>query len=301
MELIMLVGIPGSGKSTVAAQYIQRGYHVHASDEIRREMFGEESIQKDPSLVFNVLHQRIRSDLNSGISCVMDATNMSRKRRMNFLRDMGNVDCIKRCVLLLVPPEECMRRNAARSRTVEDSVFGKMLRAFECPDYCEGWDIIEPVASREPYRFPFDRAMTFSQDNPHHTLTLGEHMAAAEAWCRGHGCSEEVCEAARYHDIGKYYTKQFCNSKGIPTETAHYYGHEGYSAYLYLCEMAGRGLCRDGDWKRTLYIANLISMHMKPLNVWKNSPSAHEKARCLIGEHTYEELMQLHEADVTAH
>ena len=40
-ELIMLVGLPGSGKSTYAAQYKVKGYHVHSSDDIREELFSD--------------------------------------------------------------------------------------------------------------------------------------------------------------------------------------------------------------------------------------------------------------------
>ena len=70
MEFIMFVGIPGSGKSYMAEQYAQRGYHVHSSDAIRKELFGDESIQGKATQVFDLLLKRVRQDLSQGISCV---------------------------------------------------------------------------------------------------------------------------------------------------------------------------------------------------------------------------------------
>ena len=44
-ELVMLVGIPGCGKSTFSEGLKKKGYKVHASDEIRKEWFGDASVQ----------------------------------------------------------------------------------------------------------------------------------------------------------------------------------------------------------------------------------------------------------------
>ena len=51
----------------------------------------------------------------------------------------------------------------------------------------------------------------------------------------------------------------------------------------------------------TLYIANLINWHMKPLNSWQHSPSREEKDRTLLGETMYRDIMLLNQADRYAH
>lgn len=301
MEFIMFVGIPGSGKSYMAEQYAQRGYHVHSSDAIRKELFGDESIQGKAAQVFDLLLKRVRQDLSHGISCVMDATNLRRKRRMAFLNGIGKHVCCYRCILVLASVEECLRRNASRQRTIDSDILFDMPRNFEPPYYYEGWDVIEAVYTGEPFVFPFEKAMNLSQDNPFHSLTLGQHMIKTEELCRSNGYSENVCEAARYHDCGKLYTKKFFDAKGQPTKTAHYYGHEGYSAYLYLCEKVGQGIASEEIWQRVLFIASLISWHMAPMNYWRNQKKAEEKNRLLIGEHMYQEIQNFHEADQAAH
>ena len=63
MELIMLIGIPGSGKSTVAERYAEEGYRVHSSDAIRALLYGTEVIQGKASEVLQILMQNVGESL----------------------------------------------------------------------------------------------------------------------------------------------------------------------------------------------------------------------------------------------
>lgn len=300
MELIMLTGIPGCGKSTVADSYKERGYHIYSSDAIREELYGKEDIQGNAAEVFNFLTERIKKDLKQGQPCVMDATNLSRKRRRSLLSTIAKYPGKRICIIVLASPQECLERNAKRSRHVPEERLYEMLCSFETPYYYEGWDQIEAVCTGEPYVFPRADAQDMPQDNPHHTLTLGAHLDAARDYCVKNGFSENVQEAAWYHDIGKYYTKRFVNRKGEIRETAHFYGHENYGAWLYLCEKSADGFEKDA-WEKNLYIANLINWHMRPLNAWQYSTAREEKDRKLMGETMYADLMRLHQADRQAH
>lgn len=300
-ELVMLVGCPASGKSTLAKDYEKNGYHVHSSDRLRAELYGDETNQSNPSLIFDLLHKRIVSDLEAGVSCVFDATNMNRKKRMSFLSRLNNMDVHKKCLLFVVSVDELSRRDASRSRTVGSSVIEKMLRSFECPYYYEGFDEIVPVFEDSNYEFSFENAMNFPQDNPHHNHTLGEHLLAVENYCIRHGFSKEVVTAGKYHDCGKLYTKTFTDSKGFPTDTAHFYNHENYSTYLFLLDAFHDGEWKYGTFEKTLYIANLINWHMKPLNSWKTSEKAKARDIALIGDDMANDVLHLHEADVFAH
>lgn len=131
-EFIMLVGLPGCGKSTYAKKIETEGYVIHSSDAIREELFGDVNSQKDNTKVFDVLHKRIKDDLTKGISCVYDATNMSMKRRKAFLDEISKVNCRKICVLFVIPIELCKERNERRERKVSDEVYDRMLKAFLC-------------------------------------------------------------------------------------------------------------------------------------------------------------------------
>lgn len=143
VEFIMLVGLPASGKSTYAEVLKEQGYSVHSSDAIREELTGDVNSQDKNTDVFSVLHKRIKSDLENGISCVYDATNVSMKRRKVFLDEIRKFECTKKCILFVVPVEMCQVRNQNRERKVPDEVYDRMLKNFWVPYYYEGWDEIE--------------------------------------------------------------------------------------------------------------------------------------------------------------
>ena len=190
MELIMFVGIPASGKSTQSEKYRQQGYLVLSSDEIRERLLAQADLEAMTgkersnihSRVFEQIRNRTAEALKQGRSVVVDATNLGRKRRMNFLSHFGRIPCVKKCVLFITPAEICMERNRKRPgiARVPDTGVYRMLCNFECPNYWEGWDEIIPVIDHTSYQFPFCEVKGFSQDNPHHNLTLDQRKGSGK-------------------------------------------------------------------------------------------------------------------------
>ena len=71
-ELILLVGIPGSGKTTYSKEYIERSpntFHL-SSDAIRKELYGDENIQGNPGEVFALMQKRAVEALNNGYDVI---------------------------------------------------------------------------------------------------------------------------------------------------------------------------------------------------------------------------------------
>lgn len=311
MELVMFVGIPASGKSTMSAAYREQGYLVLSSDEIRDTLLEGTGLGGIPEQerahihrqVFETIRKRTGEAMKQGQSVVVDATNLGRKRRMSFLKQFRQFDCTKKCVLFITSAEICMERNRKRTGNarVPESDMQRMLCNFECPNYWEGWDEIIPVTDAVPYQFPVGEIRGFDQDNPHHSLTLEEHMAAAARFCAEQGYGEMLERVAACHDIGKLYTKQFRNSRGEPTEDAHYLGHDNYGAYLYLTEMCCGKTLTEEDFRKVLYETCLINCHMRPLIHWRWTDNAEEKDRQLFGEEFLFHLQALHQADRSAH
>ena len=144
-DLIYMVGVAGSGKSTVAmriASQMKEEVVLLSSDTIRGEIYGDENCQRDPGRVFDIMHQRTVAALSQGISVVYDATNLSYKRRMNFLKSIAHIDCRKECVVVITTPEDIEERMKFRERKVPMEVVHKQLCQFQCPNYYEGWDSI---------------------------------------------------------------------------------------------------------------------------------------------------------------
>lgn len=309
-ELTMLIGIPASGKSTVAKRLSGEGHVVLSSDEVRAEIFGGEGFPKDEkererlqSAVYGEIRKRAKEYLVGGRSVVIDATNLNRKKRIKLLSFFEQIPCYKKAMLFVISPEVCSRRNSLRpkGKRVPEEDMQRLLRGFEVPVMGEGWDEIVLSVDSEGYDYPFDLLRGFSQDTPYHTMTLGEHMSAARKYAKGHGYSERLVKISGLHDIGKLYTKEYKNYKGEPTDIAHFYGHENVGAYLYLAmELCGKART-DEKTKEILYEAALINCHMRPLVAWRDSANAKERDRLIFGDGFISDIEKINAADGAAH
>ena len=294
-KLIMLIGLPASGKSTWSSKYMEchENTELVSSDSIREEVFGDVNDQKHNGEVFNIIHKRVVAAIKSGKDVILDATNLSRKRRIGFLKSIPN--CLAEAIVFAIPFELCCERNAARERVVPQSAMEKMYRSFQPPHYAEGFDDIQIVGSKDVglyiYKCEQENIKT-PHDNSHHTFSCGIHCFEAEQYIKNKYPNEvDLQMAARFHDVCKYKCKVFHNAKGEPTEEAHYYNHENVSAYDFIVHYFLM------PPKRVIHIANLIANHM----VFYAGEQAMEKRRKLYGEKFWEDLKKIHEADKSAH
>lgn len=298
-ELIMLVGLPASGKTTVANEYKERGYKVFSYSEIRTELFGKSNTQNDTEPVFKVMHSRIRASLLSGDNVVYDATNINARRREAFLNEIRMFDCHKHCVFMAVPYSTCVIKNQKRADRFPFSAMERMRKSFDIPYYFEGWDEITINRVRTACDYdPFDYVESFintSQDSPNHPFTLGYHMKEAWRYAVDEGYNKYVQWAALLHDIGKPATKTFTKLNGSVDSKAHYYNHQNVGAYNSLFMNYPKELS-DSD---ILHIALLINYHMVPYTFGK-SENGRSKMREKLGDEIYNEVMQVHYCDINA-
>ena len=309
----MVVGLPGSGKSTYTEKYLAHCC-IHSSDVIREELSGDVNNQDINKQVFNTLHKRVKEDLAAGKSVVYDATNISWKRRKAFLQELNSIKCRKECILMATPFELCVQRNKARDRVVPYFVIERMYKNFDIPWYNEGWDnIVIAYASAEAAtqygdwsRFVVDH-LDFAQDSKWHTETLGDHCLKTLQYVETReadlspGNLLETKIAAALHDCGKPFCKVFKDSKGEPSDFAHYYNHENVGAYNSL-------FYGKEDGVDSLLVAALIRYHMVLhfFKDWKDRTV--EKYEKEFVEHEYLQLIKfydalkiLHEGDKKAH
>lgn len=305
-KFIMMVGPSYSGKSTVAAELaIKYCGKVFSSDDIREELYGDAGIQENHEKVFRILHKRIIQYLLEGGTAIYDATNLNMKRRKGFLHELAQhkIDCKKICMVVVAPKEVLEKRYHERERVVPLEVIHKQLCQFQTPFYFEGWDEIHLVQNfgNDEYfelRKVYVDSYSVSQENPHHTYTIGGHMYhTVHNIFHKNVLSSNLAlrTAAEYHDIGKMFTKTYINKHGVRTETAHYYGHQNMGAYLFLCASP-----RDIDLSHAtmLHASMLICYHMEHYTRDKDSLA---KFYNLIGPRLGAELTVLNECDRAAH
>lgn len=286
-SLILLVGIPGSGKTTYAKNYIEQHYNtIHlSSDVIRKELYGDENIQGNPADVFSLMQKMAIKALNDGENVVYDATNITRKDRQGILSVCPKFAKIE-CHIIWAPIEVCIERDATRDRTVGKEVIDRMLKRFQAPYYDEGIDEINIVKpdnfDDEQYVKICMENMKIPHDNPHHTLSVYNHCIEAFNKLNSDGTWHQIVYAAAIHDVGKPYVKSFTDSNGNPCEIAHYYQHQCTGAWL-----------SYGFDRATPYTAWLISTHMDPY-----FNSKYYKA---LPTFLKQDIDILHNADVNAH
>ncbi|MBD2091691.1 AAA family ATPase [Microcoleus sp. FACHB-1515] len=167
LPLILLIGLPGSGKTTIAQhiQTLNSGYLVISTDRIRAELFGDEAIQGAWPLIERSLHQKMQQAIRQiqqqqAIAVLYDATNAVRRDRRRFLQQARSIGFNHLTGLWIdTPLDLCLQRNQQRSRQVPEPVILRMHRRLmgAPPSLAEGLDCLIRYPTIEA--LPCDRAI----------------------------------------------------------------------------------------------------------------------------------------------
>ena len=316
-KLIILCGLPGSGKSSYAEEFktIDDTFYkgntvIHSSDAIREELFGDPSFQGDNAKVFELMHKRVKADLQAGKTVIYDATNVTRKARRGAINLAHPTNDTIECHIVWAEPEECLRRDSLRDRKVGPAVIDKMLRRWQSPWVDEGFTQIKVILNQNDFdQVKYIASMTSNMhiphDNPHHTLGVWEHCMEAHTNIIERAVKDNVVKyseynklatAAYWHDIGKPYTKTYHIDKEtneVDYTHAHYYDHHCVGGYLSYGLFLNRHLIADSDMWDICFISWSIANHMEPFFESKYYRTLNHVWKWYID--------QLHEADLNAH
>ena len=124
--LVLLIGAAGSGKSTFASRNFP-AEAVISSDRLRMAIAGTEADQRRNDAVFEQIHRLLDQRLAAGALTVVDATNTEWAARSELIRIARRHGRPAAAIVLALPLELCLGRNAARARRVRAAVVGRQI------------------------------------------------------------------------------------------------------------------------------------------------------------------------------
>jgi predicted kinase len=137
-NLILLMGIPGSGKSTWAKEYVFKcdaSYTIVSSDDIRKQLTGDINDQSKNSEVWEVVFNQVTGGLKNRRNIILDATNVRTDLRRVLVRQLP--ECNRYIKLFPVDKSSAKQRIAkdlakgvVRSE-VPDMIIEKMHASFQ--------------------------------------------------------------------------------------------------------------------------------------------------------------------------
>ena len=145
LRIVVLVGLPGSGKSTYVEQF---GAGALSSDGIRKLLADDETIQTIHDRVFQTLRYllRHRLALRRPVTYI-DATNLTPEERRPYIGIGKAFGCRLEAVYFEVPLAVCRERNRARQRVVPDEALDSMAAKLVPPSEVEGFDVVKTMTN----------------------------------------------------------------------------------------------------------------------------------------------------------
>ena len=145
--LYIAVGLPGSGKSTYAKNFIKgKDIEYLSSDELRAVYGKDETDQSVTPIVFGHIKRKVDEFLKDGKNVLVDATSVNRRERSDYINSAKKYGAKVVALVFKMDRNGLIARNKKRGeeggRVVPDWVIDKMLNKYEEPSHDEGIDVI---------------------------------------------------------------------------------------------------------------------------------------------------------------
>ena len=144
--LVIMVGIAGSGKTTIAKD-IKRKYDgtLIASDDIRSNLRLGQSSEAHRK-VFDEVHRQVDVCMSLDTPLIIvDATNLKSFFRQAYLDLADKYHYKKIAYVVEVDPKTCIKNVQNRDRSVPKDVILRQAAHYDKPKVEEGWDEINVI------------------------------------------------------------------------------------------------------------------------------------------------------------
>jgi len=137
MKLLILKGLPGSGKTTWSREFVEKNKNwIRVNRDDLRNMRGEYFIPKQEDLITDWENATIAAALNRGYSVILDATNLNDNRtktRLTFLKTIISKEYRVAYKTFDTSLEDCIKNDLKRANSVGEKVIKGMYNR-----YCKG-------------------------------------------------------------------------------------------------------------------------------------------------------------------
>lgn len=218
-RVIMMKGLPGSGKSTWAKEYVKKhkNFIRISNDDLRLQMFNRQFDKGDTKMVDKMRMMMLTTALELGQSVIIDNTNLSPRLEEQY-RDIAKQHKAGFEIqdLTNVPIHTCLSQNNNRPNPVDPKVIWSMYNQFIAkenkvelvaihddlkPAYIFDMDGTLAIMDRNPYAWDL-----VDQDLPnpyvvHMAKTLSDHGAIIILSGRD-GCCRDLTEKwLKIHEV----------------------------------------------------------------------------------------------------
>jgi predicted kinase len=149
LKVYILCGAPGSGKSTWGKNMVEVNPEIVrlCPDDFRAKFGTGEADQTVSAQAFSATKSGMKETLFHGKSVLIDATNMYRKTRKDFIDIAKEFDATIIAVVFEADKQTLLSRNQKRGeeggRNVPEWVIDNMLSKYQTPSRSEGFNEIK--------------------------------------------------------------------------------------------------------------------------------------------------------------